>query len=188
MVPLFATMSHSRVWRTFPFRGSKELRWSAVDAQKDELRCRPRSILFLYGAVASKKVETSLMNMLGLRTTSLLRGLLLAYLSSYTQAERCPPLFGDFECPMGFTCKVGSCKDAMDHPPPEDCAKVSVSVRYHLYNRTGPVNWKGSQYSYSYLSSAKLALDREKHFLATQKLLDVHSRCALSTKRHKKFR
>uniref|UniRef100_A0A1I7RKW0 EB domain-containing protein n=1 Tax=Bursaphelenchus xylophilus TaxID=6326 RepID=A0A1I7RKW0_BURXY len=39
--------------------------------------------------------------------------------------ERCPPIFGETECPLKYKCELSTCKDEKGVPPPPDCSKIT---------------------------------------------------------------
>ena len=47
---------------------------------------------------------------------------------SVVTAERCPPIFGEYECPKDFKCVFGTCKNDKDEPVPVDCSKITCDL------------------------------------------------------------
>ena len=46
----------------------------------------------------------------------------------YVISEPCPPFFGEFECPKGYNCIFGTCKNSKDEVPPTDCSKIECGI------------------------------------------------------------
>ncbi|KAI1727025.1 teneurin-3 [Ditylenchus destructor] len=49
-------------------------------------------------------------------------------LNQQINAELCPPIFGEFECPEKYTCVLGACKGENGQTPPEDCDKITCHM------------------------------------------------------------
>ncbi|KAI6234429.1 hypothetical protein M3Y99_00793700 [Aphelenchoides fujianensis] len=49
----------------------------------------------------------------------------LVFLLVSTRAERCPPLLGEFECPLKYRCEVNVCKDERGLIAPPDCSQIT---------------------------------------------------------------
>uniref|UniRef100_A0AC35FTF7 Uncharacterized protein n=1 Tax=Panagrolaimus sp. PS1159 TaxID=55785 RepID=A0AC35FTF7_9BILA len=62
--------------------------------------------------------------------TSLIFGILIVFVF----AEKCPPIFGEFECPKDFKCVFGVCKNDKDEIPLNDCTKITCELDSHCIN------------------------------------------------------
>ncbi|WKX90317.1 hypothetical protein Q1695_009284 [Nippostrongylus brasiliensis] len=63
---------------------------------------------------------------------------LLLFISSVTSAEKCPPVFGEFECPIGLTCKDNQCLGRDNVPSVQcgfetECSDETVCVEGKCY-------------------------------------------------------
>lgn len=58
---------------------------------------------------------------------------ILLFLYTYilrANAELCPPLFGEFECPIDYNCVFGVCKNEIEQSPSQNCLEVSVQFAF----------------------------------------------------------
>ncbi|CAD5206363.1 unnamed protein product [Bursaphelenchus okinawaensis] len=69
---------------------------------------------------------THIFSMTSARRSLLAMKLHLALLAVAVLAqERCPPLFGETECPLKYKCEISTCKDEKGVPAPPDCSKIT---------------------------------------------------------------
>ncbi|KAI6182048.1 hypothetical protein M3Y97_00338200 [Aphelenchoides bicaudatus] len=48
-------------------------------------------------------------------------------------SDRCPPLFGEIECPLKFKCELNICKNEQGLLPPPDCTQISCGPNARCY-------------------------------------------------------
>lgn len=50
--------------------------------------------------------------------------LILFLIVKLNNCELCPPIFGEFECPLNYNCLFGVCKNQIEQSPPQNCNEV----------------------------------------------------------------
>uniref|UniRef100_A0A915PFY7 Uncharacterized protein n=1 Tax=Setaria digitata TaxID=48799 RepID=A0A915PFY7_9BILA len=57
----------------------------------------------------------------------------LTYILNATFGKRCPPIFGQFECPLNYTCTIDDCYSTNNAVAPNDCKQVKCSTNSRCY-------------------------------------------------------
>lgn len=59
--------------------------------------------------------------------------ILLAYIVNDTFGTLCPPIFGQFECPLNLTCITDECYSDNNIIAPYDCKEVKCNANFRCY-------------------------------------------------------
>ncbi|VDM20861.1 unnamed protein product [Wuchereria bancrofti] len=59
--------------------------------------------------------------------------ILLTYIVNDTFGKLCPPIFGQFECPLNFTCVINECYSDNNVTAPLDCEQVKCDATFRCY-------------------------------------------------------
>lgn len=62
--------------------------------------------------------------------------ILLAYIVNDTIGKLCPVIFGQFECPLNFTCIINECYSDDNIIAPNNCEQVKCNTNSRCYKVT----------------------------------------------------